>query len=147
MAVRVPISWLMAADRRYPLTIDPTFASQQTTYGWLNAVGSLINRNGMTGFYGTTSPSNYNSWTNWNITSIPDGSNVSQVELRVNVERVGSATSVAVNVYDFTGSLFGPYTSWNSAVYTDLQNGNMYTTFNATGVAWYPSSSTYYTLS
>jgi uncharacterized repeat protein (TIGR02543 family) len=53
---------------------------------------------------------------------------------------------VTVTVYDFTGTSFGPYSAYSSTVYTDLGSGTSYTSFSCTAAAWYPSSTTYYTL-
>jgi len=147
ISVRVPGSWMLDPGRKLPIVVDPTFTGMVASgnCGYLCANGTTRN-NGLfcTGSY--LSYGDFACWCWWDITSIPDAATISQVDVRFYSEAVETSTSVPLRLYDHNGSTFGFYSTWSSTVYNDLKSGNVYHTFNVSGIGYYPSSTTYYTL-
>ncbi|MHC4600618.1 MAG: fibronectin type III domain-containing protein, partial [Planctomycetota bacterium] len=149
LAVRVPAGWLLDEGRTYPVTIDPTFnQNPAAAFGWMNPTHPTIPWVNGNGFTGIGTNGTYRSWYKWDITSIPDASNISQVELRTYCDSTTSAsTSATITVYDYVGSNFGPYSAYFAAEFNDFGSGNAYTTFSVTATGFYPTSSTRYQFS
>ncbi|GEM_PF-3129626 len=149
-AVSLPAEWILDGARSYPIVVDPTFTtSPASNFGWLclnNGAGSYKNGNGATG---PAITGVYRSWYNWDVSSIPDSSTITQVDHRTYLDATTTSSGAGtVTIYDFTSANgYGPYTAYSTAVYNDLGGGVSYGTFTANALGYYPSINTYYTLS
>lgn len=125
----VPTEWLISANRKYPVSIDPTITRPGNTGGWLSPVLHLNSTS--YAFIGVCCGNEeHRAWTQFDISSIPNTACITNVEYQANVSHVGGTGSELVYVNDVTGT-YGDYTGTNPVVYNDLGNG-VYTSFSIT---------------
>lgn len=130
----VPVDWLKSPNRSYPVVLDPSVTIAGTEGGWMSVV-TLVNNSSFVFIGVCCGNQEHRAWLKFNTTSIPDNACVTNVELQVYVNGVGTAITELVHAYDMTGS-FGPYAAVDPAVLADMANG-YYTSFNLSGVGTY----------
>ena len=135
--VSIPIAWLTSKDRSYPVVIDPTTTLPGSWGGWQNGENFVEGNPTDFVFTGFRNPNNtYRSWTQFDVSSIPDESTVDSVVLEMFMNDTGNQnTTETILVNDVTGDL-GPYNGINQTAFSDFADGN-YTSFEATNSGTY----------
>lgn len=117
----IPMSWLAAEGRSFPIVIDPTLYIYGASGGYINENGAYSNDpNSVIMQHGSTE---HRGWLKWNTSSIQDYFTITDVMIRF-WQTSGEFTNYNNEVTDCTGTP-GPYSSTSniSAAWNDLGNG------------------------
>ncbi len=139
LRVSVPLNWLTAPEREFPIVIDPSSNIPGNFGGWMNTSPAFLDGN-PTSFVFTglnTNGFEYRGYNKFDISAINDHVVVDSVilELVCNGHGDGTAT-VNIEVNDVDTANYGPYGTYIPAVYTDFGDGT-YTTLQVTGTGTY----------
>lgn len=139
LSTLVPVSWLNAQERVFPVTFDPTITFVGNTGGW-QSQNNFVNNSGYV-FIGVCCGNlEHRAWIKWSVSAIPANSCVTAADLQIYVNGVGASTAELVHVFDMMETtsmgIFGPYATINNAVYLDQATG-YHCSFTITGVGYY----------
>jgi gliding motility-associated-like protein len=123
--VAIPRAWLVDANRSFPVVIDPTTTLPGGWGGWHNEASTIVEANPssfvFTGALGASTQ--YRSWTQFDVSSIQDGSTVNSIILEMGMNGTGNAgISETIIVNNVTGDL-GPYSTYNASAFADFADG------------------------
>ncbi len=136
LKISVPMNWLMAPGRVFPIVIDPSSNHAGNWGGWLDDAVGIVEGNPTTFvFAGALSGTDHIGWTRFDVSSIDDGATVDSVILELACNNTGANTPVNIKVNDVTGT-YGPYTSHSPTAFSDLNDGT-YTSVSITGAGTY----------
>ncbi|MBA3899809.1 MAG: hypothetical protein H0X62_06300, partial [Bacteroidetes bacterium] len=132
----VPLDWLNAPSRNFPVVIDPIITIPGNFGGWQNGSGS-VEGNPTTFVFTGLSGQNYRSWIRFDISAIPNLATILNVEVELLMNGTSNANTTETIEINAVSGIYGPYGGINLAAYADFATG-LYTTFQATAIQTYP---------
>jgi|GEM_PF-1747951 len=137
--VAIPMAWLTAADRTFPIVIDPNTVLPGGWGGWIDGTNTTVNGNPSSFvFVGALSGTDHLAYVQYLLSAIPDSVQVDSVLASFFMNNSENSGLQSLSINDMTTE-FGPYffpQGTDSVLLADFNNGT-YTTFDVTSSATY----------
>ncbi|HNQ69268.1 MAG TPA: hypothetical protein PKN32_12880, partial [Bacteroidales bacterium] len=130
----IPVEWLTASERIFPITIDPTTTINALQGGWQSPPAGYNDDSyyNFIGFYSSW----YRGWAKFNTSSINDLFTINNAALTMYCNGAADAGSVIISAYSIE-TYYGPYSAYNVNYYNDLGDGTNYNNFSIAGFTGY----------
>jgi len=137
----IPMAWLTAPEREFPVIIDPDATIYATSGGYQGSTGSYLDDVAIMicGYY-SSGPFIQRAWGKFNTSTISDAATVSAVTLSLYCDVAVSTASVTISTWA-TDTYYGPYGAYNASYYADMGDGTNYNTYAVTATGAYGPSS------